>query len=461
MIHSNEQDIVINPPGLLGGIAQFFFDSSPRQVEIISQAGAISYLSGLAGRSFNVSNTGLNQYSLLAAPTGSGKDAVASGVARLNAAIAKTCPSIVDFKGPGEMVSSAGLIKWMAKHPSCLVIVGEIFLKFREMAKPNNSNGQSLTRALLQLYSKSGNGETFDPIAYSDTDKNTPTLNSPSLTMFGEGTNEGFYETFTEAVISNGLFPRCLVEEYTGKRPPLNEGFADVVPPDDLVEKLANLVAICAANHNQGKATQVRLDETAKSEFSEFDRHTTDLINNTNGEIQRQLWNRAHLKALKLAAVAQVGINPYDPVIGLDAAHWSIRLVTRQTDALIRRFQSGEVGEEAGNQAKQRNHVIRVITEWVSQPYGTTGTYEQTKPMHSAHIVTLNYIKSRLRQNKAFMPNIHLSIENTVKDLIQSDDLRTAPHKFMLDHFDTAPVAYQVYRKAMFGLPEGQYFKNH
>src|SRR5699024_7716505 len=68
------------PPGLLGQVADFILAAAPRPVPEIALAGAIGLMSGIAGRAYNVSNTGLNQYVLLLAPTGTGKEAMASGI---------------------------------------------------------------------------------------------------------------------------------------------------------------------------------------------------------------------------------------------------------------------------------------------------------------------------------------------------------------------------------------------
>jgi len=53
----------------LGEIAHFIYNAAPRQVEEVAIAGAIGLLSGICGRSYNVSGTGLNQYILLLAKT--------------------------------------------------------------------------------------------------------------------------------------------------------------------------------------------------------------------------------------------------------------------------------------------------------------------------------------------------------------------------------------------------------
>jgi hypothetical protein len=92
----------------------------------------------------------------------------------------------------------------------------------------------------------------------------------------------------------------------------------------------------------------VALTPEAEALFDAYDEHTTATINASKAEAYRQLYNRAHLKALKLAALQAVGENPVAPMISQEAAMWATTLVTRQTESLIRRFSNGEVGARKG-----------------------------------------------------------------------------------------------------------------
>lgn len=169
------------PPGLLTRLADYVYFQSYLPNQSIANFAAIAWLSGVAGRAYNTyTDAGLNQYMLMLARTGIGKDEIAKGNSRLFAAIQRTVPAAVDFKGPGELVSSAGLIKWLERKPCVLSMVGEFGLLMQQMAANNaNANLKGLQRTLLQLYSKSGIGDTFDAIAYSDKEKNTAVLDWP------------------------------------------------------------------------------------------------------------------------------------------------------------------------------------------------------------------------------------------------------------------------------------------
>lgn len=441
--------------GLLNRITEFFYQAAPRPVWEIAEAGAIAYLSGIAGRSFNVSKTGLNQYSLLAAPTGSGKDAVASGVAKLNTAISKTCPSIIDFKGPGELVSSAGLIKWLAMHPCCFTILGEFGKKLREMAAPNaNAHLTSLSRVILQLYSKSGNGQVFDPMAYSDREKNTAPLLSPSLTIFAETTPEGFYDYLDEGMISDGLLPRFMVTEYKGDRPKFNESSVLATPDLGLVQDVVNLVASSLALNNQGLAHDIGFQPAAWEKFREFDHYTTDLINQASGESQKQLWNRAHLKAMKLAGVRALSDNSYQPEITLEHCLWATDEIMGQTNRLLAKFEVGEIGQAGASENRQLAEVVKVISMYIREPFEKFQKYNgANKDMHAHGVIAEALIQNRVVSLACFRHDkrgANDALKRTMKILVDADELREMPRAQMLEKYGKGPRSYVIADAARF-----------
>lgn len=442
------------PPGLLGEIAQFLLDAAPRQVPDIALAGAIGLLSGIAGRGFNVSGTGLNQYILLLAPTGTGKDLIASGTGRLMSEVIKGVPSAGDFRGPGELVSSAGLIKWLDKKPSAYSILGEFGVKLKEMADPRASTHLSgLERILLQLYSKSGKGNTLDPMAYSDSQKNTSAIVSPALTILGESVPERFYEMLDDTMIASGLLPRFLTFEYKGPRLYLNEGAENVRPPFRLVQQLADLCGTALTLAHNGNIHNVPSDGEATQAFRDFERWTTDQINEAKTEVMRQLWNRAHLKALKLAAVCAVGINPLEPRITINETMWATNMVVEQTRRMIVKFETGQVGHAATAEGKQLTHVVKCIATYLGDPGDRYFKYGAREDMHRSGVVTETLISRRLISMAAFRDDrlgATAAIKRALKTLVEADELREVPKAQMVESFGCGPRAYVVANAARF-----------
>jgi hypothetical protein len=440
------------PPGILGCLAQFIYEQAPYPNKTIALAGAVGMMAGLSGRAFNTyTGAGLNQYILVLASTGAGKEAMADGISKLMLAVRASVPAITDFKGPAHFASAQGLLRALAKSPCFVSIIGEFGLKFRALASPKASpNDVALKAALLDLFGKSGQGKLLDPMAYSDTARNTATIESPALSIIGESTPESFFEAIDDGVIADGLLPRFLVFLAPQKRPYLN---ADAVssPPPALVQSLADLAAICLHYAHSRQAVIVNVDSEAAATFMRFERWTTDQINEGNSEASRQLWNRANLKAQKLASLCAVGVNPTAPSVTNAEAMWATNLIAEQTHYLLARFAKGEVGEVAGNEAKQISEVIRIVGEYYKTPYGPRlEKYGCCFEMHRQGVITEAYISRRLITLPTFRPRATEAIKRAIKTLMDADELREMPKSQMLEKFGKGPRAFVVSNPARF-----------
>lgn len=447
------QKDVIFPPGLVGVVADFFYSNAPRQSKPIALAGAIAYLAGICGNAYNVSATGLNQYILILADTGVGKDAIADGVNTLNAHIHFDADGKPFPHGGPELVSSAGLIRWLEDYPCCLTFIGEAPKKLREFANPRNANAYALSRTLLQMYSKSGANSRFDPLSYSDRDKRSKALQSPSLSIFAEGTTDEFDALLTPAIVADGMMPRFMVWEIKSKRPLLNKGAAQTQPSHALVEALKDLVVTCATHRQARTALKVPLTSEAEVLFDAFDELTTAKINASNAEVSRQLWNRAHLKALKLAALTEVGINMHAPEIKADSANYAIGLISRQTQSLIAKFDSGQIGEVEGNQIRQINKIISVIGDYLKAPWSKAKSYGQSQKLHKLGIVTNSYVQQRVFSLPAFKPKPTQAVKEIIGVLIDSGDLYPINPIQMKEICGNHARGLKVEKYSTFGLP--------
>ncbi|WP_161866810.1 DUF3987 domain-containing protein [Pseudomonas yangonensis] len=436
------------PPGFVGEVAQFFLDAAPRPVLEIALAGAIGLVSAIVGRAYNVSNppTGLNQYVLLLAPTGTGKEAIASGYSALMKSIRNAVPASADFIGPGEIASHQAVIKYMAGGKTSFVsLVGEFGIYLQQMVglkAPPHLIG--LRRFLLDAYGKSGEHGEIQPSIYSDKDKNTAAIQSPALSIVGESTPEKFYEGLNEGLVSEGLLPRFLVIEYHGDRPELND-YACAVPSPELVAKLAELCSHCLMLNQRGQPVEVQLTDEARLMFDEFNTYADEQIRGKN-EVARQLWNRAHLKALKLAALVAVGWNPYMPTITPEFALWAIQLEKANVRNLLARFEAGEVGEQAASESAQQKRLRAVIKDWFSKPWAELQRYKiGTADMRAKGVIPYSYISKRLTSDAAFKSaklGATKAIKNTIKELFDCGELQRISPKDAQEIFNTTSECY-------------------
>lgn len=446
------------PPGLVGEIAQFIYAQAPRPVAEIALAGAIGLVAGIVGRSYNVSGTGLNQYVLLLAPTGTGKESIASGIDKLMAQVVRTVPAAVDFIGPGEIASSQAVVKYMSRGPTSFSsLVGEFGIYLQQMASVNAPPHLiGLRRFLLDAYNKSGEGKVLRPSIYSDKDKNTLAVQSPAFTLIGESTPERFYEGLHEGLISEGLLPRFTMIEYHGQRPALNVHHLQAQPSFELVDRLSTICAHSLMLNSQHKAIHVQSTEEARKQFEQFDVFCDTQINTSDREIRRHLWNRAHIKAMKLAAIVAVGCNPYDPTINEDIALWAINLVVADARNLLKRFEAGEIGID-NDETKQLAHVMAAIKEFVISPWPEVEKYagKSAGVLHSHRIIPYSYIQRKLASVAVFRKDRIGSsgaIKRALKTLCERGDLAEVSRGTMAKEYKTSCLAYMIEHPSAFGI---------
>src|SRR5690606_9115654 len=164
------------PPGLVGEVAAYIYSSSVRPTHEVATLYAIAFLAGVVGRSYNISGTGLNQYLLLVATTGTGKEDGAKGIERIMASVRPNVAMVDQYIGPGAFASGQALIRVLDERPCFLSMLGEFGLTLQALNDPRAPAAViMLKRVLLDLYSKSGWNNVLRSTAYSDSEKNTKT----------------------------------------------------------------------------------------------------------------------------------------------------------------------------------------------------------------------------------------------------------------------------------------------
>lgn len=420
------------PPGLIGEVAQYVYESSIRPVPHVGIAASLGLFAGILGRPFNVSGSGLNLYLVLLGKTGVGKEGGASGIDRMLAATAESIPVVREFIGPGTFASGQAVIRTLDEKPSFLSILGEFGLTLQQLSDPRSgAHMLVLRRVLLDLYSKSGQHKTLHSSAYSDKEKNTKTLISPALSILAETTPETFYAGLTSSHVDEGLVPRFVFVEYTGDRPKRNTN-AFWAPPKELVQAFGQRVETSlrmTANHAYADVTE---NPEALKILDAFDRRADREINSGNAT-HAQIWNRAHLNALRLAALLSVADNPHNPVVQRAQAEWAVNLVTRSCEQLSARFEAGDIGDGVSKQIVDAKRKIAVLLD------------EQEWP--GTNVIRRSVIAQRVYNLSSFK-NHRTGPRNALNDVL--DELETSgviqvvPKKQSQEKFDTRAQLYHV-----------------
>lgn len=410
-------EATVYPAGLVGDVARYIYAAAPRPVHEIAIAGALALVAGIVGRHYNIQGSGLNLYVVLLAHTGRGKEAAPDGIEAIVEAVGKTMPNIQSFMGPGAFASGQGLTRALDKSPCMLSLLGEFGHLLRRVTDHRASPADvAMRQMLLALFSKSGKGKSLRGTAYSDVEKNTKDIMSPSLTFMGDTTPEAYYSCFTSGLVGEGLIPRFLSITYDGPRVPTNMGRTTAVP-QTLIDHIGSLVASVLNMMQSNTYAEVIMTLEAQEKDKEFDALCDAKINEAGADGMAEVWNRAHIKVRRVAAVIAVGKNHMSPVIELDDYLWAEKLVRADIDTVTHRIASGDVGEGESRRAPE---VERAIKDYVTMPKDKKlGTYMVQKGIvDHPHIIPYTYFRRRFKNHSSFA-NHPRGLVMAIKDALQ------------------------------------------
>lgn len=432
------------PPGLVGELASYFHATSTRPVQEMALAAAIGLTAGVAGRAYNISATGLNQYLLVLAKTGSGKEGVAKGISNLISSIRPQVPMVDDFIGPGAFASGQALIRVLDQRPCFVSLLGEFGLRLQAMNDPRaNAAERLLKTVLLDLYGKSGFTDVLRSTAYSDQEKNTKAIRAPAVTLVGESTPETFYEGINAGDIADGLIPRFHVIEYTGRRPPRNRN-AGCAPSAGLIDRFADLVVTSLTVQNNQTCQPIQMERAAEDMLDAFDAMCDDHVNDAGNQGEAQLWNRAHLKAVKLAGLLAVGCDPHNPVVTPELATWAINFTRQGTETLLAKFFAGEVG--VGDN-KQEADIRKVVDEYMGLNAALRKTYKVPKELWEKRLISRDYLWRRCSRLASFYKDRRgaaRALDDALKNMVSNESLSLVPPAEALKHLNTKASLYYV-----------------
>lgn len=412
------------PPGFVGELAKYIFQNATMPVKELAVFSAITVVMGLVARSYNYSSAGLNQYMLMVAKTGRGKDMVTEAVDRIYNKLDKDVLGIREMKALGKFASAQALTKCLSKSPSLLFVVGEYGMELRKMTSAYAKEHQiGILQMLLAIYSKSHKNGIFDGITYSDKDKNVQAISAPCLSVVGETAPNALYQAMGESQVQSGLIPRFLIMHYTGQRVKRNKKAWTQEMPTHLYEHLKTLATGSLHLNNANACIDVEEDEIADSLLDDFEDYCTDVINKEKyGDSMSEIWNRAHLKVLKMAALLAVADNPYKPIIGYHHARWAIDIISKETHRLSRKFMAGETGDPT-NELNQRRVLIRALRSWLMNP---ACKYNQPEFLVDKKIIPHRYVVALCSQSPAFSNASYgatRAIKNVLQEMIDGGDI--------------------------------------
>jgi hypothetical protein len=297
---------------------------------------------------------------------------------------------------------------------------------------------------LLDLYNKSGFGQSVKPSIFADKEKDTVAIPNPSFSILGESTPERFYGALNEEMISEGLLPRFMLIEYSGHRPAFNKNHLSVTPSFQLIDQLAALTANSEMIMHAKRVVNIELTPQAQALADDFDRFADNQINGTNKEILRQLWNRAHMKVLKLAGLIAVGVNMNDPIVLPDYIMWAINMVQSDIRALATKFETGEIGTHS-SENKQITEMQRIIKDYLLKPWEEISRYCKERNLYNDRVIPYAYISRRCMSLAAYRADrmgATNAVKRTIQTLVESDKFRECGKKELADKYGTTQKCF-------------------
>lgn len=427
--HKSKLRELKRPTGLLGEITDFIMQAAPRPVLEVAIAGAITFLSGLTGRHYNIAGTGLGLYTILLAGTGRGKEAATTGIGCLTDAIMRQAPVISDFRGPSQIASGQALIRTMADEhsiPSKFMFLSEFSHMLQVISSRDATGADMKTRqVLLDMFSKSGWGSTIQESAYADKSNNTKVVYNPNLALMGDTTSEMLFENMSAKLISEGFLPRFLYVEYDGPRTAVNLTLSRI-PSEDLVTRCVTLVHQIMSLKQSNQCMNITISSEAQLVLNNFSDLADYRIEQLSGQPMAEMWNRAHLMVLRLAGIVAVGNNMFEPTVTLEDVQWAQTAILRSLDSVALRAADGKLSDsEAGIRTFVRNLAKQFFKENIGRKLAkkNRGRWEV---YHGQGVVPYKYFSEQTEKESMFVSRSekHSSlVQKALTDLVDQGDL--------------------------------------
>jgi hypothetical protein len=432
------------PPGFAGALAGFVFRSAPRPVKEVAIVAALGWLAGVCGKMWNIPGSGLNIYLILVARSAVGKEAMHSGLGALLAKLRESVPSAQEFVDFNDFASGPALVKACAANPCFLNVAGEWGRKLKRLSQDGDRDGpmQQLRTVMTNLYQKSGPASVVGGLSYSNKENNIASVSGVAYSMIGESTPGTFYDSLTESMMEDGFLSRFTIVEYAGDRPPANP-HQQMIPEQPLVERCIELVMQSKTlMGNRAPPIMVMRDQESAAIMNAFDHECDAEINKTSDESWRQMWNRAQLKMMRIAALLAVGDNPHQPCITAAHTNWALEVIRRDIAIMKRRIESGDVGTGDGTRERK---LIMLMRDYLEKPVGLG--YHIPEGMREAGIVPRSFLQIRTARLSAFTQarnGATQALDFALRSCCDSGYIMEVDKTTMADKYGSTGRAYRV-----------------
>lgn len=441
-------------PGRMGRLVNWILSASYLPVYEIAESAAIGLSAGICGRAWNIPGSGLNMYILLVAKSAIGKEALHTSISKIQTAVMKHNPGIANFISFDEHASGQGLLRAVAERPSHVAVMGEFGRRLKAITTRDDGPLATYRTYLTNLYQKSAQGSTAGGLRYSDNERNVSINGAVAFSLVGETTPGTFYESLDSTVMEDGFMSRFLTISYEGDRPVKNDNMSNDLTPE-LLEYITQLSIHAAKLNSINQVVMVEFDDKAGDLIQAFDDKCAEEIRKTDDESYRQAWNRAALKAKRLAALCAVMENYVSPKTTLEMVQWSICLVQKDIDNFMNRLRNGDIGSDDSARDAAVMSVIRDLLtgyEWPRFLNGKIVEKETGIKLMKLGIVSEASIKYKCRKKAAFntQRGYIFETDKILNNLVTAGILYRVPAQTAMTEFGITGTCYKVTQPEIF-----------
>ncbi len=154
------------------------------------------------------------------------------------------------------------------------------------------------------------------------------------------------------------------------------------------------------------------------------------------------MWNRATLKALRVAGVLAVGDNFTNPIITIDHARWAVNLILADIAIMQKRLDGGDVGL---NDSSRERKLVEILKQYIAKP--VPASYKIPDAMREGGIVPRNYLQLRTNRVSSFYKHkfgASEALNQTLSKMIENGMIMEVKGDKMVEMYNTHGRAFRI-----------------
>jgi hypothetical protein len=274
------------------------------------------------------------------------------------------------------------------------------------------------------LKTKDKLGSRYGSSAHANVENNRGGIEAPSFTFVGDWT-PNFYDGITEEMMSSGFMSRLILlsDETTFKKPyDRNAHLASL--SKETVSRLNELVQQVTSKFKNNTPIPVEFaDPSVEFEADKLEAYLNLKFNKSHNESYRQVYGRAFLKVMTIAASLAATENLGNPRIGLTEFYWARNFIMRDIFITVDKLNKGELGVSEEN-CKRR--VSALFDKLTRQPKLRDKLAKVYSHVLDLGIVPRSLLSQRLQGNSFKIGGLSntKTLEAIIDNMIKNGEIR-------------------------------------